>query len=363
MHVSKSFLNLLSPIGNYRCIIWRSIHPHRKIWLFNNTRVPTREYNTTKQNLREQYEKQKYDQLLREQVIKATLQSNPNYLNGNSSLKDNRRLPLRTILLLILGSSTMTMGVYVVIQFIKFKQDGKDRLVFLPLWFNLNWFFQSKYSFPKGLKYLDKEYYDYSTADMSQSNMSHNGSDMNNFTALLEDENIKYKVLEELSLNTRIRQMFKLPLNITLQKNKFNIWIQTKYPTISGFQISMENKINRSINIAWAIHLIKYHTIISDVLVLVGLKLDRLKPQDDLQLPVVEKSANVRKNLNTDKEYDIFFTGEFVVRDKNQVEMGSLTYKGMLDFDHLMINRGVKLVEMDLILDSNSSESVKYKIL
>lgn len=272
----------------------------------------------------------------------------------------------------MIGGSSFTVGIYVLIQFVKFKKDRNSKIIFLPLWFNSKLLVASTYAFPKDLKYIDKEYYDYVLTDMNQLNTTNEKSDADNFSQILMDENIKYKVLEELSLNTSIRRMFKLPLGIDLDSSKFKIWIATKYPTVSGVQINMDNINGKSsTNMGWVIKLINFRSIINDALILAGLKLDRISTDESMRGPVIDKNIKQiktmsdRKHINTNKEYDVLFCGEFKIKDKNKNNRGVLHYKGMFDFSHLMMNRGVKIIEMemDLISQDNESESTRYKIL
>lgn len=369
MYCSK-LVNFCLTVRKSSIRICRGKGPINKFGTSKISSVWIREYNSSKQNFKQEYERLKYDQLIREHAVRSSLQNNMGFINGNSSVHDNRKLPFRTILLLVICSSSLAIGVYGISQFIKFKQDGNDRIIFLPLWFNANWLFKSTYSFPKDLKYLDREYFDYCTVEMNQQNSTNDFSDVKNFIKLLIDENIKYKVLEELSLNNSIRKMFKLPLGIDLDTPKFKIWLETKYPSVSGIQINMENNNGvSSVNMGWVIKPLNFNSIINDALVLAGLKLDRINTDESMTGSLLEngikeaKSISERKHINTNKDYDVLFTGEFKIKDKYQVEKGTLSYKGMFDFSHLMINRGVKIIEMDMILETNESEYIKYKIL
>lgn len=79
-------------------------------------------------------------------------------------IQRNNRLPLRTIVILIVASSSLTMLLFVAVQYKKFQDellpDGKSRKrsIFLPLWFNGNLLYQTTYGFPHGLKYFDPEF-------------------------------------------------------------------------------------------------------------------------------------------------------------------------------------------------------------
>ena len=313
------------------------------------------------------------------QVIKSAL------LNSNRSsnfqtipIRNSNRLPIRTIIILMAASSSLTMMFYVMVQYKKFQDevvenDGKlrKRLIFLPLWVNMNLFYQKTYNYPIGLKYFDSDYYEYLITEMSQSNKSGKKDiDVDNYRKLLQDENIKYSVLELLSANSKIRQLFGLPLNMELNPDDFKIWVESKYPSVSGLQIDILEKSTKAgksteFDTNWIVKPINATAIVNDTLVALGLKLDRLE-RSDASIKTHEKGSgkihevnvNEKLKLNSNRDYFVRFQGKFIVSDKAFVNLGVVRYSGTLDFDHLMINRGMKITGLEL--DYNG---VLYKIL
>lgn len=349
--------------------------------------VNIRLYHSSKVNNSMENEKRKYYNLIREQLVTNSIDDNPELRNHHTTGK-NGRLSFKTILILIAASSTMSMAVYTISEMTKFyKDESKDRgTIFLPLWINFNMLFQSTYPFPKGLRYFDEEYAVYMEEEMRQLNTSKEKSDIANYTERMEQENIKYTLLEEISKNSTVRQIFGLPLSFKItEKSHFEVWIESRHPAISGIQIDMlrhrnendtPNSFKTNIKLNWAIKPINITSLIDSALVQAGLKLDRLKASD-AQFKTHEKGSgrvhevpltdNHKRNdliLNNSKDYNIFFSGNMMIQDKNKFESGKVFYKGLIDFDHLLINRGVKLKDIEIIMkrSDNPNEVIKYKI-
>ncbi|KAK6456424.1 uncharacterized protein RJT20DRAFT_135179 [Scheffersomyces xylosifermentans] len=356
---------------------------YRPFPVLSRNLVRRNESNCSSHSYKQEYEKQKYDQLLRESIIQSTIANGSKVGNGSTGIKDNRRLSLRTIFILIATSSTLSMALYVVIQLVKFNEEDSNesisrKHIFLPLWLNSNLLYQKTFSFPGGLNYLDRDYAAYLQTEMAQLNKS-SKSDLNNYLEILEKDNIKFTILEQVSSNIRVKKIFGLPLTVNcLEDSKFQIWLETKYPSISGIEIDIEkSKVEdkrTSYNAFWTVKSINISSIINGILIQVGLKLDHLDTEAQMksrdrsrgsihEVPIVDMKDNSIVNKNRD--YNVVFTGEFVIKDKNQFEEGILRYKGTFDFDHLMINRGVKIQSMDLIMrhKSKPSEVVKYKLM
>lgn len=320
-----------------------------------------------------------YDELVRQQIIKSTM-NNPNFLTqGAQSIRDNRRLSFKTIVVLIVASSSLTMLGYVIAQAVRISNSSDDetegprsRSIFLPLWVDFNWWYQSTYKFPKGLHYFDPEFYNYMQIEIDQTPGS--------YLLVLQNENIKYKVLEELSKHPTIRQLFGLPLNVRLlPEADFDMWIESKYLTVSGlrFDFSKENDLSSVMShctVNWTIKPINFISNINSALVQAGLKLDRLASSNANakthekgsgrihEVPATDRNRRISHfALNGDKDYIVAFSGSFQVQDKNNAFEGTVTYKGVLDFDHLMINRGVKIVQINLV--TNTPEQTNYKLL
>ncbi|KAK6201482.1 uncharacterized protein RJT21DRAFT_35499 [Scheffersomyces amazonensis] len=376
---------------NSLLISCRHVHVYSSRPATSMTRRPINYINKRSYGKFEQeIEKLKYDQMLRDRLISSGI-------GNDTHLKDKRRLPLKTIILLIATSSTLTMVVYVITQLIKFYGETDDdndeiktkrRAIFLPIWLNLNLLWQKSFTFPGGIMYLDKEYYEYLMVEIDQliKNKSQN-PDLVDYLKLLEDENIKYSVLEHVSMNHRIKEIFGLPLTISSIEDDpstphLSLWVESKYISVSGIQIELEryksiegqtheNKFKA--NASWVVKPINIITSINNALISLGLKLDRL---DNEQIKTHERSSGKihevpivdnkdHKVINGPKDYEIKFKGELQLSDKNHFESGIIKYQGQIDFDHLMINRGVKITTMELIMSpkSNPGERITYKIL
>lgn len=339
--------------------------------------LPKRLYHPTDYYTNRESEKSKYDRLLREQYVRSAIQSNPSLLQ-TSGIEDKRGLSAKTVLLLVAASSTVTMGLYLAVQLVQHhnEAEGPDtKTIFLPLWLDFNWLYRSTYSYPGGIRYFDREYYSYLSTEIAQATGSHNDEpsekDTAAFLALLQKDNIKYKVLEELSLNAQVRRKFGLPLAVeSTEATEFSICVKTKHPTVSGIQVDLNRgKEGTSTAWLWTIKLICFVSIINDALVLLGLKLDSLDSSNAHkkthergsgrvhEVPITDKKKPALV-LNRDKDYDVVFEGKFLVKDMADKTIGVLTYLGMVDFDHLMINRGVKVVSMSVC-----ASDATYKVL
>lgn len=383
---------LRSPSWAHSRIVWRQFlwgNPHRSS-VSNSYPITTLLISRSfccQTRIRKDYQNQnQYDQLLRQQIIKSTM-NNPSFLaQGAQSFQDNRKLSFKTIILLIIASSSLTMLGYVIAQAVKIsKSDESDleevpRSIFLPLWVNFNWWYQSTYSFPSGLQYFDPDFYKYMEIEMEQLSKT---EPEKTYILLLQSENIKYKILEELSMHSTVRQLFGLPLNVSLSPDSdFNMWIESKYVSVSGLKFDFDKEsglelgsVMSNCSVNWSIKPINFISNINSALVQAGLKLDRLASSNANakthekgsgrvhEVPVTDHTKRKLSQLamSGNKDYIVAFSGSFQVKDKNNSNEGTVTYKGVLDFDHLMINRGVKLVEMNLIIQT--SEPTNYKLI
>ncbi|CAX40160.1 conserved hypothetical protein [Candida dubliniensis CD36] len=311
-------------------------------------------------------------------------------LNTQSAMfpiQRNNRLPLRTIVILIAASSSLTMLLFVAVQYKRFQDeilpDGKSRkrAIFLPLWFNGNILYQTAYSFPHGLKYFDPEFYEYIMTEINQSTTdggTHNHRDTNDveqFCRVLQEKNIKYAVLEGLSANREIRQIFGLPLTVDSHPNsdgEFEIWVESQYPSVSGLQIDITKTVDSShthsskVDFRWVVKPINAVSVINNAMTSTGLGLDRLESTEANIKTHEQGSGKVHEvkmdkekvNLNKQRDYTIQFRGKFMVSDKSMVRVGVVEYYGTIDFDHLLINRGVKITDMDM-----KHDGVLYKVM
>ncbi|KAK6462299.1 hypothetical protein DFJ63DRAFT_152675 [Scheffersomyces coipomensis] len=408
--VTRLFSTISGPrldYGNHKTkICHRIFSKHIQVRGYYNS-TPTQRYN-------QEIEKLKYDHMLRNRIIKSSI-------FNNSPLQDKRKLSVKTIILLIITSSTLTMAGYVISELIKFNYDEDDddefddqlqvngqqqpqefiktRTIFLPLWLNLNLLWQKTFTFPGGILYIDKEFYDYLIIEMDQMNKDTIKSDLDNYLHVLEQENIKYSVLEQVSLNSKIKQMFGLPLTVDSFPDtstiivgsgpKLKLWVESKYISVSGIQIQIQRHIMKndnddnevtkkkkvSANVSWIVKPINIASSINNILISLGLKLDRLDNEQIKthekgsgkvhEVPILDKHKLDHTIINGNKDYEIKFLGQLKLRDKNQFEVGIIQYQGKIDFDHLMINRGIKIQSMDLVVNSisNPTDRVKYKVL
>ncbi|KGU22256.1 hypothetical protein W5O_06013 [Candida albicans Ca6] len=301
-------------------------------------------------------------------------------------IQRNNRLPLRTIVILIAASSSLTMLLFVAVQYKKFQDellpDGKSRKrsIFLPLWFNGNLLYQTTYGFPHGLKYFDPEFYEYIMTEVQQSNkdgemQGHHDNSVKHFCHALREKNIKYAVLEGLSANREIRQIFGLPLTVDTHPNsdgELKIWVESKYPSVSGLQIDITKTVdtngsnNSKFDFHWIVKPINAVSVINSAMTSTGLGLDRLESSEANIKTHEQGSGKVHEvkmdkekvNLNKQRDYAIQFHGKFMVSDKSMVRVGVVEYCGTIDFDHLMINRGVKITDMDM-----KHDGVLYKVM
>ncbi|ODV68198.1 hypothetical protein HYPBUDRAFT_107022 [Hyphopichia burtonii NRRL Y-1933] len=378
-------------VANSRCFYgsWGNEPSSQK-----HTSLHYRPYQSSPHRYNPEYEKQKYDYLMRQQLVKNTIQNNPNFITpGGQLFQNNNGLPFKTILMLIVTSSSLTMAGYLLWQIDQLKDqvesgnegDITTKSIFLPIWLNCNWIYVSRYRYPDHIYYFDPEYFEYLQTEMNQLNSEPGKiSDKDNYLKLLITDNIQYKVLETASIQSSIREIFGLPININ-QSSNFDIWVEPKHPTISGIRFDIEldkseGKTNYVISPHWSIKLINFTTIISDLLVAAGLKLDRLNTSEAQakthergsgrvhEVPLND-SKKLRKHKhptmhNLDKDYNVIYTGNYVITDNNNLKKGIIEYKGIIDFDHLTINRGVKIIELNLCMkESDGKSQTTYKLI
>lgn len=119
-----------------------------------------------------------------------------------------KKLPIKTVLILIATASSSSMLLYATIQYFRIKDEldqSKEthvlKSIFLPLWFNSNILWKKSLNYPEGLRYVDMGYYHYLTTEMMQNNTNGSKSDVDNYCDELQQHNIKYAVLEKLSSN------------------------------------------------------------------------------------------------------------------------------------------------------------------
>ncbi|KAI5958912.1 hypothetical protein KGF57_002346 [Candida theae] len=318
-----------------------------------------------------QFDKANYDAL-----VKNAIHMSRNGVNGIAPI--GKRLPFRTIVILVATSSSLSMLLYATIQYWRIKEElnqskesNIQRSIFLPLWLNSSILWKKTLNYPKGLRYVDMAYYNYITTEMMQSNTNAGDgkkSDIDHYCHELQEHNINYAVLEKLSSNNEVRAIYGLPLSLHANSNcKFNIWVELVHPSVSGMQIDIvqENKSHHQVNFQWAIKSINWNSIKDDTLSPIGLGMARIG--SNAETKIHEKSsgkvheAHQSKEkivLNPNRDYAIRFQGEFAISDKSAEKQGKIKYIGAIDFDHLLINRGVIITDIELVHNGTS-----YKIV
>ena len=304
----------------------------------------------------------------RKEIIHTTLKNNPQaILNSATIQKNNKRIPPKSAIILIFSTVVSTILFYVAIQIWLDKEEHQGRkVVFVPLWLNMNLISTTKYHFPSTLRHLDNDFYQYISSEIELVK----GEEQ--FSKDFQEIDVKYKVLEKLSSNRMLRKFFHLPIPVELNEDcKFSIWVETKCPTVSGIQVVAED----GVDLSWTMKPFNIRSMFESALIQAGLKLDRLersqanqKVHEKASGKIHEVPINKKKflSLNSEKDYEIYFTGEFIILKENgESTKGKLKYKGKIDFDHLMINRGVKLVELCIDFPEGYQDGsvTRYKVI
>lgn len=295
--------------------------------------------------------------------IQASLRTNPQNLVRSQT-------PIRSVLFLVVGSIASTMALYTAAQLWQLHSsellDATSKRVFLPIWVDFNLLYTSRLKFPQDLQYLDRELHDYVQTEIDQ-----NGGDVA-MARTVQDTNVRYRVLEKLSANRTVRKIFGVPLTIELAPQPdFQVWIEPKTPTVTGLELTFVKLVDAHIlaTMRWKILPVNVGAAIESALTLAGLKLDRLERTEANRKTHERASGKPHEVpitsprdpytlLNDDKDFNICFAGTFVLADKGAV----IRYSGLIDFDHLMINRGIKLTSMG-IESVQDGARVWYKVL
>ncbi|KAI3405017.2 hypothetical protein KGF56_002182 [Candida oxycetoniae] len=331
-------------------------------------------------------EKNKYDQLIIN-AIQSDKAKTFSSVNTNSPyIKESRRLPLRTILVLIATSSSLSMLVYIIVQYVKFQRDEnemgstgvnqreRERSIFVPLWFNLNIWYRKSYSFPEGIKFLDPQYYEYLLTEMGQlcrkDPMDLKKGDIEDFLRDFRENHVNYALLERVSSVKKVREIFGLPLNVDSANsndngsdNCFKTWVEVKHPSVSGMQFEFtqnvkqgSNKPQNSVNFKWAVKCLNISSIAANSITSLRIGLNELESSNANVKTHEKSSGKVHKvkrgtndfEINKNRDYLVNFSGEAKVSDKSGEKTATIKYVGTIDFDHLLINRGVKVLKIDL---------------
>lgn len=281
--------------------------------------------------------------------------------NAYSKTSLNRRLPFKTILVIIACTSSITMLAYSGVQLYQCQKHRVKKSFLLPLWLHPHIYTKKVYRFPKDLKYLDPECYRYFEAQLPREGTVNDKFSVDLLAKILEEENIKYKILEELSRNSNIRQMFRVPFDFALFTENFKIWIDPKYPTVSGIKIDIDStRDTTSMHASWSIRLLNMKSILNDFAIAAGVKLDKLEATQQM---LTTEDPSEASSIALPKSYDIRFSGQVRLLNHANLYLGTIKYKGCINFNHILLNHGIKLSEVDMLVNSNESGTIKYKIV
>lgn len=311
-------------------------------------------------------EKEKYDQLLREQIIRATLQHGMPVSAPSPGISQQMKSAAKVLA----KTYGILVAIYILLQILMANKDKEDSNgIFIPVVLKLSRSGFHQYQFPHDLRYLDKEAYNHFAFELKQ---FPDGS-LDSYNVVLQYENIKYQVLEQLSKHHKIKHLMGIPIFIENGpieasdyvrdtfgfNNDFNIWVEVKTPVISGPQISLEDGL-----VLWKVKSLGFgESSIQRLFSLMGKTLDQIESLDRIlaipettDLPndhIIEKSG-----IKKAKDYNIYYVGEFNITDKTKKSKARIVYVGTIDFNHLSLNRGVKLLSMKLIMQDET-----YKLL
>lgn len=304
-----------------------------------------------------------YERMMKQNLVKKTLQENPGILNGKGTM-EKPQTSFLTVVLLVAASSSLTMLLYLGSKVYKVslnELDNASQCAFLPLWLSFNWPWHRKFGFPLYLKYFDPEFHEYVES-------------IPNFTDDLHLQNVQFLVLDELFRLKLVRDTFGIPLLLkTEDLDFFDSWIETDHPTIHGPKITITKSDGKTrLAWRWAISPLPWWGDIDKALTAFGFKLDRLDPNDAMRKTSEKSSGRVheatsidgkpKRVVTSDKDYNIVFLGLFHLSNSSTTKAGKVNYTGMIDFDHMGINKGARLTLIGLIVKEDETE-VCYKIV
>lgn len=232
--------------------------------------------------------------------------------------------------------------------------ENKTRTVFLPLWVSFDWPYQRRYAFPAHLKYVDPGFNRHIAAT-------------DDFVPNLFDHDVQYQVLDSLLRLKTARDLFGVPFSLRSDDGGFSVWIEPKWPLVHGPQVEIAKHDGKlGFQWKWDIKPIKCSSIDGFVTAL-GIKLDRIDPEAEIKTHesssgrVHEANLEVKGAVPGDRDYTIAFDGKFTIANKQNVQCGVVSYGGIIDFTHLGISNGVKILLVDLTVNSNDTP-MNYKL-
>lgn len=295
-----------------------------------------------------------YNQPQRQHIIHQ-LQNNHNITP--STIQTRNLLRWSTVIFLVAASSSTTMALYLGVEVYRtYKaQENKTRTVFLPLWLSFNWPYQRRYDFASYLKYVDPAF-------------DRHIASADDFVRDLLDHDVQYQVLDTLLRLKTARDLFGVPLSLRSDDGGFSIWIEPKWPLVHGPLVEIAKKEGQlGMSWKWYIKPIKCSSVDGFVTAL-GIKLDKIDPE--AQIKTHESSSGrvheanhmeVKSVTPDDKDYTIAFEGKLTLANKQNVQCGVVSYGGVIDFNHLGISNGVKILLVDLTVNSNDTP-LNYKL-
>lgn len=231
-------------------------------------------------------------------------------------------------------------------------EEDKTRTVFLPLWISFNWPYQRHYDFSTYLKYVDPAFAQIASSD--------------NFVPDLFENDIQYQVLDTLLRLKTARDLFGVPLSLRSDDGDFSIWIEPKWPLVHGPRVEIsKNEGKLGMQWKWYIKPIKCSSV-DGFFTGLGIKLDRIEPQAEIKTHEdssgrVHEVNHIEKSVAPDKDYTVVFQGKLTLSNKQNVQCGVVNYVGVIDSDHLGICNGVKILLVDLTVNSNDTP-MTYKL-
>lgn len=281
-----------------------------------------------------------YHLQLQHQRIIQQLQKNHNIAAG--AIRTRSLLKWSTVVFLVAASSSTTMALYVGAEMYRTyrAEDNKPRAVFLPLWISFDWPYQRRYAFPDYLQDADPEFGRMAAAD--------------DFVPHLVHHDVQYQVLDTLLRLKTARDLFGVPLSLRADEADFSIWVEPQWPLVHGPQVQMAKRDGKlHLRWKWDVKPIRCSSI-DGLITALGIKLDRIDPDPEIR---THDSGRARY----DGDYTIAFEGKFNLANRKSVQCGVVTYSGVIDFTHLGISNGVKILRVDLIVNSNDSP-ISYKL-
>ncbi|KAI5962526.1 uncharacterized protein KGF55_003602 [Candida pseudojiufengensis] len=347
-----------------------------------NTSEPTIQIsNNNKSQSQREIEKSKYDDLIKSAI--STHLSNGN----NSTLTRKSRVTFKTFVIFLISIYVISILIYAAIQLRNYQiieindRDGmkkiKKRSLFVPLWFNLNTFGHKTLKYPQELKYLDEDLYHFVMNDIIQQQQKQkmlptNKEELNlqEFLKDLQLKNINYSLLLKVSLNSKIREFFGLPVTLDFPTSSdFNIWIELNHPSVNGIEFEFSDDLNE-LNGFFPKTKVKFQKSIKTINLLSiknkafsywdkSLNLENLESNSvDIADSIHEIHDNKIKPTRNNDDYEIKFSGECDISNKSisykndhDHVKGKLKYVGSIDPDYLILNNGVQITKVELNYD------------